>query len=328
MEKKKNNDKILWRGERSVRYAGGEWMRGRLLGQGSFGRVNLAYFPDPSSRNFPGMPFITAVKSCPMSGPSEELATERKILERFKDCPSIVQCLGYDVTFDHEPLLNVFLEYASGGTLGDHVASARSGLPEPQVRRFTNSILGAIHRVHQEGYVHCDVKLDNILLFERDDGLTAKLADFGLARPACDFRPGMICGTELYWAPEVSISYGGIQGQPSDIWALGCVVLAMLTGALPCRGGHVTLPRRVFSESAEDFVYKCFRKDPQKRATAETLLHHPFITGAPEDSDFVFVDYYDDELAIESYLKEISEITNDDLAMESYLKEISEFILV
>ena len=297
LKRKKEEEVDFSKAERSEWYEGREWVRGRVIGEGGFGRVNLAHFR-PDSKKFKGMPCVVAVKSCPLSTScSAELAAEKRILDGLTDCPFIVRCLGSDVTFDpdgDERRLNVFLEFAPKGSLLDRVCA--SPLPEPEVGRLTRCLVAALERVHRQGLVHCDVKLDNVLLFPDD---VAKLADFGLARPAEDGQPGVVCGSTPYWAPEM-VTGGGIQGQAADVWAVGWVALGMLTGTLPWdhRGtlsdqqlveaiaAECPLPlerRGVFSHSAEDFLCQCFRRDPLERPTAAELLTHPFLQSPQED---------------------------------------------
>ncbi|KAD6795863.1 hypothetical protein E3N88_06759 [Mikania micrantha] len=112
---------------------------------------------------------------------------------------------------------------------------AKSGgfrLPESEVRRYTRSILNGLQFIHRNGFVHCDIKLQNILLVS--DGVTdaVKIADFGLAKKT--IRTGElnskneIRGTPMYMAPETVAV--GEQEPASDIWALGCIVVEMVTG--------------------------------------------------------------------------------------------------
>ncbi|GAB4857099.1 hypothetical protein Ancab_015011 [Ancistrocladus abbreviatus] len=78
---------------------------------------------------------------------------------------------------------------------------------ESDVRRHTNSILRGLCFIHKKGFAHCDIKLQNILLFENG---AAKIADFGLARRVAgekkrEKRDGgfVFRGTPLYMSPEV-----------------------------------------------------------------------------------------------------------------------------
>ena len=104
-------------------------------------------------------------------------------------------------------------------------------------RQILTQISHALKFLHSRNYIHCDIKLENVMLKEvvGDDSterITAKLADFGLAqREAEAQRGGKTGGTLGYLAPEV------VAGQPcstaSDIWSLGCLLYAVLTLSLP-----------------------------------------------------------------------------------------------
>ncbi|XP_008230154.1 PREDICTED: mitogen-activated protein kinase kinase kinase A-like [Prunus mume] len=97
----------------------------------------------------------------------------------------------------------------------------------------------------------------------------------------------------MYLSPEAVVC--GIQQQPSDIWALGCVVLQMLTGRHPWdfTPGAVfdvrdllttLLASRIpaipgwLSKEAKDFLQCCFMWNTSERFTAAMLLNHPFVT--------------------------------------------------
>ncbi|KAL8199336.1 hypothetical protein R6Q57_012904 [Mikania cordata] len=267
-----------------------EWVRGKTIGHGSFGAVSLAK-PTNRSSDFPS---IMAVKSCGISH-CESLMNERMTLEQLKDCPEIIRCFGDSVTVENGVrLYNVALEYASGGALSEKVQkSGGFRLPESEVRRYTRSILNGLQFIHRNGFVHCDIKLQNILLVS--DGVTdaVKIADFGLAKKT--IRTGElnskheIRGTPMYMAPETVAV--GEQEPASDIWALGCLVVEMATGepVWNCSdvGGLLmkigigaeipTIPGKL-SDAGKDFIGKCFLKDPRKRWTAEMLLRHPFVS--------------------------------------------------
>ncbi|KAL2525008.1 mitogen-activated protein kinase kinase kinase 19 [Abeliophyllum distichum] len=151
-------------------------------------------------------------------------------------------------------------------------------------------LLKGLHYIHKIGYVHCDIKLQNILLC-LDRGV--KIADFGLAKRAGGKEEGVsryeLRGTPLYMSPEMVV--GGEQGPPADIWALGCAVAEMVTGTpawrcsdLAALLGEEEVPEVPGNLSGEgkDFLEKCFVKDPSKRWTADMLLNHPFVA----DQDF------------------------------------------
>lgn len=93
--------------------------------------------------------------------------------------------------------------------------------------------------MHMQGIIHRDIKLENILVDQRENVDTkklepvVKLIDFGLAMRA-EKNPPMkdFCGTPNYVAPEI-LSGEEYEGKPADCWALGVVLYLMLVGRFP-----------------------------------------------------------------------------------------------
>ncbi|CAI8588879.1 unnamed protein product [Vicia faba] len=264
-----------------------DWVRGRLLGSGSFTTVNLATHTKHSV-NFPP---ITAVKSSE-NYTSHFLQKEKHILDSLGSSPHIIKCFGHDHTFENgEDCYNIFLEYAAGGTLSDQLNNHGGKFSETLVRRYTRSVVEGLKDVHENGFVHCDVKLENILVFDNGN---VKISDFGLAKEK-GLEHGdkkLECrGTPIFMAPE-SVN-DSVYESPVDIWALGCTVVEMISGepawkmssksnmwSLMIRigiGEELPLIPDELSEEGKDFLRKCFVRDPSKRWSAEMLLNHPFI---------------------------------------------------
>lgn len=132
--------------------------------------------------------------------------------------------------------LYLVMRWVSGADL--HGLIARSGRLDPhRAAAITAQVAGALDAAHAAGLVHRDVKPANVLL----SGDHAYLADFGLTRPmASDTRlttTGHWLGTTDYMAPE---QFGGeATDARADVYALGCVLYAMLTGEPPFRRGTV-----------------------------------------------------------------------------------------
>ncbi|KAF7827945.1 mitogen-activated protein kinase kinase kinase 17 [Senna tora] len=257
---------------------------GAFIGNGSFGSVN---FVIPRNTHFLQSP--TVVKSAHVFK-SSTLENEYDVLDSLGFCPQIITCFGHDSTFEHgEEYYNLFLEYAAAGSLADILKTRRRGFSELEVRRYTKSIVEGLRHIHARGFVHCDVKPANILLFENGD---VKIADFGLAKKAgekqrnCELR-----GTPMCMAPE-SVNANSYES-PVDIWAVGCTVVEMVTGkpAWSFKEGSNVFKLLIrigmgdelpeipdeLCEDGRDFVRKCLVKDPSKRWTAEMLLKHPFV---------------------------------------------------
>ena len=105
-----------------------------------------------------------------------------------------------------------------------------------QAARLAEVLAEALQYVHQQGYLHFDLKPSAVLL--ATDG-TPKLADFGVAKKlqANELEPeGRVHGTPSYLAPEVARGEFRAVGLPSDIYALGAMLYEMLTGHPPFRG--------------------------------------------------------------------------------------------
>ncbi|KAE8707052.1 hypothetical protein F3Y22_tig00110387pilonHSYRG00726 [Hibiscus syriacus] len=267
-----------------------EWIRGETIGCGSFGTVNLVL----PKNGFSKSPLM-AVKSCQLID-SVSLKNEKEVLDRIGSCPQIIRCLGGNHTVEKGVrLYNLFLEYADKGSLADQLKKSGGNLMESDVRRYARSILKGLRFVHSKGFVHCDIKLQNILLFGNGD---VKIADFGLAKrngeeeEEGEQRRMEIRGTPLNIAPE-SVNEN-VYDSAVDIWALGCAIVEMFTGKAAWNfkpgtnmaallfkiGVSDQLPGipQDLSEEGKDFLRKCFVKDPKKRWTAEMLLDHPFIS--------------------------------------------------
>lgn len=275
----------------------GEWMRGKLVGSGSFGTVHMALGKST------GRLFV--VKSAQSCIGVQALENEAEILESLNS-PHIVHCIGkeFSIAKNGEPQnFNVFLEYMAGGNLLELVdifGGSRS-LGEEVIRLYTREILLGLKYLHENGIVHCDLKCKNVLLSSSGN---VKLADFGSAkriaikdskRKSDEGSWQNIGGTPLWMAPEV------LRNRElhfvSDIWSLGCTVIELATGNPPwdveiasnsnpmaailkiaCGNDKPQFPRE-FSEVGLDFLAKCLERDPRKRWRADELLSHPFVSG-------------------------------------------------
>ncbi|XP_073125099.1 mitogen-activated protein kinase kinase kinase 20-like [Henckelia pumila] len=283
------------------------WVRGSVIGKGGFGSVYLATLKKPRSKHS-YYPSMMAVKSAEVSV-SGSIQKEREVLSNVKGCPNVIKCFGDETTMGDNGMMvyNLLLEYGSGGTLGQRIKKSGScGLPEFEARVYARCILRGLKHVHGIGYVHCDLKPDNILLLpssrrEGNSALRAKIGDFGLAKRVKQSKKRKLGpywrGTPMYLSPEAVMD--NVQEAPSDIWAVGCIVLEMLTGKNPWQGEKELkaedilakigarqespkIPNDV-SNDARDFLKGCFVRKSRFRMTAEMLLNHPFVRGLEED---------------------------------------------
>lgn len=168
---------------------------------------------------------------------AERFANEIRISAQLRH-PGILPLIDSGQTADGR--VYYLMPFAEGETLRARLA--RGPLPPADAIRIATEVAEALAFAHRAGYVHRDVKPDNILI----EAGRAVLADFGLARriattpdqPAYRTQPGIAVGTPAYMSPEQ------LAGEPtdgrSDVYALAVVCYEMLTGRSPF-GGTGTL---------------------------------------------------------------------------------------
>ncbi|PWO27264.1 hypothetical protein PtrARCrB10_04166 [Pyrenophora tritici-repentis] len=275
-----------------------KWMKGQLIGKGTFGRVYL------------GMNITTgeliAVKQVEVNAKAAG-SDKDKIKELVKsldqeidtmqhlDHPNIVQYLGCE---RKEYSISIFLEYISGGSVGSCIRK-HGKFEESVVSSLTRQTLLGLSYLHREGILHRDLKADNILL---DLDGTCKISDFGISKKTDNIYGNDVTnsmqGSVFWMAPEVIRSQGQGYSAKVDIWSLGCVVLEMFAGKRPWSKEEAIgaiyklgslnqappIPEdvsRIIGVEGLSFMYDCFTIDPMERPTAETLLRAPFCFSDP-----------------------------------------------
>ena len=186
----------------------------KLVGQGGFASVYLV-------RSIEGEQFALKVLHAGSEDPIGEA-------EAAISHPNIVAVRAHDVMSSGRPYL--VTEYCPGGSVADRLGALPAD--HRQVADILRQLAGALAAIHGAKYVHGDLSPNNILF---DAAAVPKIADFGLAKPV---NPGTristatgVAGTPNYAAPE---RYDGIDTDPrSDVYSLGAVGYAMLTGRPP-----------------------------------------------------------------------------------------------
>ncbi|TWU58777.1 Serine/threonine-protein kinase PrkC [Rubripirellula tenax] len=166
--------------------------------------------------------------------------------------------------------------------------------------RYVRDVARAIHHAHEKGVLHRDLKPANVLINENDEIL---VTDFGLAKHTDNDSSitgsGDAVGTPHYMAPEQASGKSDSASPQSDIYSLGAVLFAALTGRPPIVGDTVmqTLvkvvhdpapPVRTLRRDApidlQTIVAKCLEKQPENRyASASHLADelNAFLEGRP-----------------------------------------------
>jgi eukaryotic-like serine/threonine-protein kinase len=224
--------------------------------------------------------------------------------------------------------------FVEGGSLREKLEREKR-LPVDDAVRIAHEIGVALEYAHRNGFVHRDVKPENIL-FADDHAL---LSDFGIAHVHAKSAEeritmgGLALGTPEYMSPEQAAGESDV-GVPGDVYGLACVFYEMLAGEPPLRGPtpRATMakqvtekprPLRVLRPDApsgfERVLEKAFAKDPSERyqhvsefcdaldraraetnrplaMTMRTIAVLPFVNSSPDPDNEYLSDGITDEL--------------------------------
>ncbi|KAJ3763050.1 MAP kinase [Lentinula raphanica] len=274
-----------------------KWVRGELIGRGTYGRVYLALNATTGE--------MMAVKQVdiPQTASDKNDSRQATVVQALKsesetlkdlDHPNIVQYLGFEETPSN---LSIFLEYVPGGSIGS-VLLKHGKFREDVTKSFTGQILSGLEYLHSKGILHRDLKADNILV---EMSGVCKISDFGISKRTAEQALGggaatAMQGTVFWMAPEVINPQGKVYNSKIDIWSVGCVVLEMWAGMRPWNGDEMVavmfklasskspppVPEGlILSELADDFRRKCFAINPDDRPSATELRKHRYLELPP-----------------------------------------------
>jgi 5'-AMP-activated protein kinase catalytic alpha subunit len=197
---------------------------GRLLGQGTFGKV---YYGRSTITNQSVAIKMIDKDKVIKNDQADSIKREISIMRLVKH-PNIIQLFEVMAT---KSKIYFVIEYAKGGELFKKVAKGK--LKEDIAHKYFKQLISAVDYCHSRGVYHRDIKPENILLDENEN---LKISDFGLSALAESKRQdGLLhttCGTPAYVAPEV-IKRKGYDGSKADIWSCGVVLFVLLAGYVP-----------------------------------------------------------------------------------------------
>ncbi|GFS13175.1 serine/threonine-protein kinase DCLK1-like [Elysia marginata] len=203
--------------------------------------------------------------------------------------PNIVR-LVEDYVSQHQ--IFYVMELVKGGDLFDAIASTSSKYTEQDASGMLYNLASALEYLHSLHIVHRDVKPENILIREHEDGTKSlKLGDFGLATEV-DGPQYVVCGTPTYVAPEVIAETG--YGVKIDVWSAGVIAYILLCGFPPFSSptenqeelfdmiikGNFTFPSPHWddvSDSAKDVISGMLNIDANQRLSATQVLEHKWV---------------------------------------------------
>ena len=250
---------------------------GPVIGQGSYSIVRKAV------NKLSGGVF--AVKTYDKIKISQEkcisIQKERKIMSQINHM-NIVKLVEF---IEEKNESHFIMELVPGislyGYLKQHL---NTRIEEYAARKIFSQIFSAIDYLHRKNISHGDLKLENILI---TNGGSIKIIDFGFSE-YFDQKKTIFCGSFYYMSPEI-VSFEEYFGGPADIWALGVILYAILTGTFPFKGSEkrdlykkikklkVSMPD-FLSPEAGKLINKLLQKECSTRPRIKDILNDPWLT--------------------------------------------------
>ena len=255
------------------------------IGSGSFGRVVKAY--DKETK------IVVALKVISNEG-KESVNIFEKEIENMKNISGSNNCVKiYDHFNKSNESMNIVMEYCGMGNISQYKSSMNNNI----LSVIAREVAKALCSIHEHGYIHLDVKPQNILLTTSGD---IKLCDFGIMRKVNDFeninndvtKSIMKEGTELYMAPEMMktpITKESIT-QSADIYSLGMSLFELVAGVPLGLTNHdavdewlddnnyefacsqVQNDKKISKKNAK-LIMQMLSENPQKRPKAQDIVN-------------------------------------------------------
>ncbi|CAG8782265.1 22591_t:CDS:2, partial [Dentiscutata erythropus] len=225
--------------------------------------------------------------------------TEISLHAQLTGHPNII---SLEKIIDTEDSLNVVLEYSNEGDLFTMITEKGSYLGNDDlIKQVFVQLLDAVQFSHYNGIYHRDLKPENILVF--DDGMTVKLADFGLATTDARSKD-FCCGSTFYMSPECQ---GGLYERvssyataPNDVWSLGIILINLVCGRNPWQqaslsdetfSAYIQNPEFLktilpISDELNEILNDVFELDPEKRISLSEFKERVL-----ECDDFLMPEY-------------------------------------
>jgi serine/threonine-protein kinase len=168
-----------------------------------------------------------------------DVGRDRIAIERFKreyesamelSHPHIVKVLEFGETTEGAPFLT--MEYLEGAELGKVLGRGQLLAPA-RIVRVVSQVALALEHAHSFGFIHRDLKPDNIFLCRTDDGDDVRVLDFGSVKLQLEMGAkltaiGTTVGSPFYMSPEQAMGRADVD-QRTDVFALGAILYEMLT---------------------------------------------------------------------------------------------------
>jgi serine/threonine protein kinase len=189
--------------------------------------------------------------------------------------------------FSDDENFYLIMDYCPGGSLHQYIVK-NNKLAEPLAAYLFEQIASAVAFCHSHGISHRDLKPENILIGKFPH---LKVSDLGLCGVIAQGEMmSTFCGSPCYCAPEC-LSRLQYDGRLSDVWSLGVVLFAMVTGSVPWTIANTSMMLRQIlmanyaipsyvSPKCRDLIQRMLVKDPSQRISMERVLAHPWMSCA------------------------------------------------
>ncbi len=257
----------------------------RTLGQGGFGAVFLA------ERISDGQAVAIKVARADNIAAGESLLREAYALSAV-GVPHVPAVYERGVLDDGA--VYVVMEFVQAPLLAERMNGLQAPMPLDDFARDALAILAAVETAHGRGFVHCDLKPENMFVDELrapSCSTSAWCAASGGGRRVESTKEEAPAGTPEYMSPEQCEGRTDIDAR-SDIYALGAIFYEMLAGAPPFWGNSAevqqshrsrrppALARRVeMAVALEDAIMRCLAKDPERRPASVAELRRALQAG-------------------------------------------------
>ncbi|CAD8080769.1 unnamed protein product [Paramecium sonneborni] len=245
------------------------------------------------------------------------LLSEITILRSLLNHQNVIQLLDI---FEGDSTYYLIFEYLQGDTLHKFIKQQIKPLSEDVIRIILAQLLQGIQYIHSNNYIHRDIKLENIVLSNKQSIQNLKIIDFGLAISSTIFTPFAICGTPGYIAPEILQQKEPNQGQfrftnKVDMFGIGVMLFRMMTKKslfdsentkeLLSLNRKCQLPKSQihgYSNELNNLLFGLLESNPIKRLSSKDALNIINITQMSQElqiSQFTTFQYDQDDFEVE-----------------------------
>ncbi|KAI1208018.1 uncharacterized protein F4807DRAFT_162160 [Annulohypoxylon truncatum] len=270
------------------------WVRDRFLGQGAYGTVHLERCEqrDGTAK----LRAVKQIKKYNVAGKELEYMRELEAISKFSHnrySHCFVRSHGW---FENSESVFITMEYLEKGDLHKYLTRP---LPESETRAITSQVLEGLKFMHENGFVHRDLKPGNIMVVTTGPDWFVKIADFGISKRRQQDVTSLHTlqmGTLGFAAPETMGLRLGSESRSYtaavDLWSLGACVYIMLMNDLPFSSiaelfqyvnGMLSFPTRnlqsqSITDQGQQFIITLMSPDPKARPSSENAETHPWMT--------------------------------------------------